>query len=223
MTSTTLVTTDVGSENSTYIETQEDPEGPTFPTYTPPDGNNGNGIDDQDKPTIPSQTIPIIIGSAIVILIIVLVLQKRKTTRSGGFFKPKEQVSSTTVKRKREKFRTHISTLMEVLNEYLDEGKYAEGIIFGYHQLDNNMKRILGIRRETYLTPKEFSQSMDLPEIVKPLNRIIDVFYLTRYRISPMKNEDLKAFIENLQTLKAMSEFDSDIKIIRTEQVGEEK
>ncbi|MHA1198873.1 MAG: hypothetical protein ACTSQF_05925 [Candidatus Heimdallarchaeaceae archaeon] len=222
MASTTLITTDIGSENSTYVETQEDPEGPTFPGYTPPD-TNGNGIADSDTPTIPSQVIPIVIGLAIVILIVVLVLQKRKASSSGEFYKPKERAPSVSIKRKREKFRTHISTLMEVLNEYLEEGKYAEGIIFGYHQLDNNMKRILGIKRETYLTPKEFSQSMDLPKVVKPLNRIIDLFYLTRYRISPMKYEDLKEFIVNLQTLKEMSKFDSDIQIVRTEEVGEEK
>ncbi len=223
MASTTLVTTDTGPVNSTSTPTQdEEPSGPTFPPYTPPD-TSGNSIINPDKTTIPSQVIPVVIVSAIIILVAVLLLQKRKVNRTAGFFKPQEHVPSSSVKKKREKFRTHITTLMEILNEYLEGGKYAEGIIFGYHQLDSNMKRILGVRRETYLTPKEFSQSMDLPDIVQPLSKIINTFYLARYRISPMNFEDLKGFIENLLILKVMSEFDSDIKIIRTERVGDEK
>lgn len=224
LTSTTLITTDIGTYNTT-TDTQETPTGPTFPSSTPPGstGNNGNGITNTNETSVPSQVIPIVIGSAIIILIAILLLQKRKSEKSSEFFYPKERTPSSSVKKTREKFRTQISTLMEILQEYLKNGKYAEGIVFGFHQLDSNMKRILGIKRETYLTPKEFSRSMDLPEIVRPLNEIIDVFYLARYRISPMKYEDLKLFIEQLQTLKTMSEFKSDIKIIRSDYYGEEK
>ncbi len=223
LTSTTLITTDIGTYNTT-TENQETPTGPTFPSSTPPDtGNNGNGITNTNETTVPSQVIPIVIGSAIIVLIVILLLQKRKSDKSSGFFSPEERTPSSSVKKTREKFRTQISTLMEILQEYLKDGKYAEGIVFGFHQLDNNMKRLLGIKRETYLTPKEFSRSMDLPEIVKPLNEIIDLFYLARYRISPMKYKDLKWFIEQLQTLKSMSEFKSDIKIIRTEHFGEKR
>ena len=224
LTSTTLLTTDFGTINTT-ITNEETPTGPSFPDYTPPDtSDNGNGIlNPDDRSAIPSQIIPVIIGSAIVIFIVVLLIQQRNSNRKAGFFRPRERAPTTSIKKKREKFRTHISTLMEILHEYLNKGKYAEGIIFGYHQLDSNMKKILGIMRETYLTPKEFSQSMDLPEIVEPLTKIIDIFYLARYRISEMKQEDLKNFIEHLQTLKAMSEFDSDIKIVRTEYFGDEE
>jgi hypothetical protein len=223
LTSTTLVTTDTGQVNSTSeTPTQDNSDGPTFPSYTPPD-NDGSGIFDQDSINIKSQIIPIAVGVAIIILVVILLVQQRKSVKGGTFYKPKERATSTTVKEKRKKFRTQISTLMEILQNYLHEGKYAEGIVFGFHQLDSNMKRVLGIQREAYLTPREFSQSMDLPEIVQPLGKIIDIFYLARYRISPMKYEDLKDFIELFQTLKNMSDFDSDIKIVRTEQLGDEK
>lgn len=224
LTSTTLITTDVGPTNTTSdsSDTQENPDGPTFPSYTPPD-LDGSGIFDQDDPTIKSQVIPIAVGAVIIITVVILILQQRKSVKGGTFYRPKERTSSTSIKDKRKRFRTQISTLMEILQQYLREGKYTEGIIFGFHQLDNNMKRILGIQRETYLTPKEFSQSMDLPEIVLPLRKIIDIFYLARYRIEAMKYEHLKEFIDLFQTLKNMSEFDSDIKIIRREQVGGEE
>ena len=87
--------------------------------------------------------------------------------------------------------------------------------------LDCDRHEMLIGNRTVYLTPKEFSQSMELPDIVQPLNKLVDTFYLARYRISPMKKEDLMSFIENLQLLKEMSEFDSDIKIIRTDQIGD--
>ena len=224
MASTTLVTTDIGTNNSTDTQSQETPEGPTFPTYSPPDTDtNGNGIINPSKPTIPSQVIPIIIVAAILILVVVLFLQKRKVEKNISSYKPTERSPSTTIKQKREKFRTQISTLTELLNEYLEKGRYAEGIIFGYHQLDSNMKRILGVKRETYLTPKEFSKSMELPDIIKPLNSIIDLFYLARYRIAEMKYEDLKNFIDHLVTLRKLSEYDSDIKIVKTERVDDEE
>lgn len=221
MTSTTLITTDIGTENSTTTDSVETPPGPTFPTYQPPDTNDNNGEINPNRTSIPSQILPIIIGSGILILIAILLFQRRKATSSSGYFKTEEGIESS-VKRKREKFRTQIITLVEILNEYLETGRYAEGIVYGYHQLDSNMKRILGIQRETHLTPKEFAKSLELPEIVTPLNWIIELFYLARYRISPMRYEDLKDFIEHLKILKELSKSGSEIKIIRTEMVDEE-
>ena len=221
---TTLVTTDTFQTTTNTTETSEETEPPTFPTIpsTGTDPDNG-GITEQDGPSIRSQVIPITVGAAIFILVIILVLQQRKSAKSGTFYRPKDSVSKTSVKGKREKFRTQINTLMEILQEYLNDGKFAEGIVFGFHQLDSNMKRILGIKREAYLTPKEFSQSMELPEIIQPLTKLIDIFYLARYRISPMEYNDLEEFMTLLQALKEMSKFESDIKIVRTENMGDEE
>ncbi len=224
MASTTLVTTDTGTESFTDTYSELTPTGPTFPTYNPPDTNNNGGIiDGGNRPMLPAQVIPIIIGTVIGVLIIALLLQRRRAEKSSGYFKQLERSSPSIVRRKREKFRTQISTLVEILTEYLEEGKYTEGVIYGYHQLDKNTKRILGTRRETYLTPKEFASSLELPEIIVPLKWIVETFYVARYRISPMGYEDLKEFIIHLQTLKEMSKSGADIKIIRRDIDGDEE
>ncbi|MCG3219913.1 MAG: hypothetical protein H7641_00905, partial [Candidatus Heimdallarchaeota archaeon] len=115
---------------------------------------------------------------------------------------------------RREKFRTEIKTLVEILKEYLTQKKYSEGIIYGFHQLDKNMKRILGIRRESHLTPKEFSSSLNLPEILPYLDLIIASFYIARYKNEEMTYENLENFIENLQQIKNLSKVKADIEII---------
>ncbi|MCG3225405.1 MAG: hypothetical protein H7645_00685, partial [Candidatus Heimdallarchaeota archaeon] len=103
---------------------------------------------------------------------------------------------------------------VEILKEYLIQEKYSEGIIYGFHQLDKNMKRVLGIRRESHLTPKEFSSSLDLPEILPYLDLIIATFYIARYKNEEMTYENLESFIENLQQIKNLSKIKADIEII---------
>ena len=85
------------------------------------------------------------------------------------------------------------------------------------------MKRVLGIKRETYLTPKEFSMSLNLPEILPHFRSIVDIFYEARYRISQMNYNDLERFILELKTIKDMSGKEVDIQITQTEELGEEE
>ena len=76
------------------------------------------------------------------------------------------------------------------------------------------MKRVLGIRRESHLTPKEFSSSLILPEILPYLDLIIAAFYIARYKNEEMTYENLENFIENLQQIKNLSKVKADIEII---------
>ncbi len=212
-----LTTTNLGTFNST-TGTLPTTTGPTFPTNPPSTPSNG-GITQTGKPSVPSRALPIGIGVGIAILIFLLYFRRRKevTHTSQKTIQKQSMVSS-----RRKKFRTQIVTLVELLEKFLKHGNFAEGIIFGYHQLDKNMKRVLGIKRETYLTPKEFSMSLSLPEILPHFKKIVDIFYEARYRISPMNYDNLESFILELKIIKDMSGKEVDIQITQTEEIGEE-
>ncbi len=187
-----------------------DPYTPTTPTDTPtiPPNNPQGG----SEAIIPAQVIPIAVGIVIIILIAFLFFRRKTEERRPV---PSSLVTGGTLQARREKFRTQIKTLSEVLREYLRDKKYTEGIIFGYHQLDENMKKILGISRETYLTPKEFASSLDLPNILPHLNSMIQTFYVARYKKQQMKRRDLLDFIEELESVKSLSAAQADIEIIQ--------
>lgn len=206
----TLSTTSFSPPIPTTGPPTTDPATPPYPTNTPtvPPNNPQGG----SEALLPAQVIPIVVAIVIVILIAFLFL-RRKTEESRAV--PSSMVTGGTLQSRREKFRTQIKTLTEVLREYLSEGKYTEGIIFGYHQLDENMKKILGIRRETYLTPKEFAKSLDLPNILPYLNSMIQTFYVARYKKQQMKKKDLLDFIGNLEAVKSLSAAQTDIEIIQ--------
>ncbi|MBA7555863.1 hypothetical protein ES705_48555 [subsurface metagenome] len=114
---------------------------------------------------------------------------------------------------RRDKFRTHIKTLIDILGEFLQKGSYTEGIIYGYHKLDQNMRKMIGKKRENFLTPKEFMLSLDLPEIIEHIDVIINLFYSARYQLAEMKHEDLILFIEKLLTMQALSKSRYEIQI----------
>ncbi len=206
----TLSTTSFSPPAPTTDPLTTDPSTPPYPTNTPtvPPNNPQGG----SEGLVPAQVIPITVA-VIIVLIIVFLFLRRKTeeTRSA----PRSIVTGSTLQSRREKFRTQIRTLTEVLREYLREGKYTEGIIFGYHQLDENMKKILGISRETYLTPKEFAKSLDLPNILPYLNSMIQTFYVARYKKQQMKRKDLLDFIRDLEAVKGLSAAQTDIEIIQ--------
>ncbi|NPD89784.1 MAG: hypothetical protein HGN29_13815 [Asgard group archaeon] len=206
---TTLITTNTGTTPPTQPTYPTDPTGPSFPTdtFSQPE----NGIDTSGNPFIPAQIIPAIIAVLVGILLVMLFLRRKKAISDYVSHTP---TSQGVLKSRREKFRTEIKTLVEILKEYLMQEKYNEGIIYGFHQLDKNMKRILGIRRESHLTPKEFSNSLDLPEILPYLDLIIATFYIARYRNEEMIYENLESFIENLQKIKNLSKVKADIEII---------
>ena len=212
-----LITTDLGNTNTTDPQTTTSP-GKTIPTETPSHPANG-GITNINKPTLNSQFLPIILSAAILLLAGFLFLRKRKEDKQSSTRPTARRVSSITDKR--DKFRTQIKSLVELLYEYLEEGRYTEGVIFGYHELDKNMKRILGIKREGYLTPKEFSNSLELPEMIILLDSMVQTFYIARYRISPMEYKDLEDFIKNLQKLKEISRTKSEIQVAQREIIGE--
>jgi hypothetical protein len=211
----TLITTNFGTFNTTTTGTFPTTTGPTYPTDTPSTPSNG-GITQTEKPGVPSRVLPIGIGVAILILVLLLFFRRRKEVSQASSITTQKRATLTS---RRQKFRTQIVTLVELLEKYLRHKKFAEGIIFGYHQLDKNMKRVLGIRRETYLTPKEFSQSLELPEILPHFKNIVDIFYEARYRISPMDRSNLETFIQELKTIKDMSGREVDIQITQTEEL----
>ena len=195
-----------------------DPSAPPPPTNTPsvPAENPQGG----SEALIPAQVIPIAIAIVIIVLIAFLFFRRKAEGSSRAL---RTSVSGGTLRARREKFRTKIITLSEALLEYLRDGRYTDGIIFGFHQLDENMKKILGISRETYLTPKEFANSLELPNILPHLNSMIQLFYLARYKNQPMKQKDLKTFITELSAIKRSSETQSDIEIIHRTPVSDEQ
>ena len=211
-----LSTTNFGNTNTTEYPTTTT-SAPTLPPETPttPPGN----VQIDEEPAIPSQILPITISVGILVLVFLLLFRKRREVRRTS------GVTVSTVSSllaRREKFRTNITTLVDVLYEFLEQKRFSEGIIFGYHHLDKNMKRVLGIKRDAYLTPKEFSQSLDLPEIVTHLSWMIQSFYLARYKIADLGHDDLEGFIERLQKMKKLSVSKADIEIIKTDLMGDD-
>lgn len=217
--STLITTSTLPPETTTSIPTTTSPTGPTFPTDTPSQPNGG-GIDTGREPFIPTQIIPIVISTLFLILIGLLIWRRKKEMQS---IQQQEQYISGAVRSRRERIVTKIRTLVEVLNDFLKQGKFTEGIIYGFHQLDSNMKRILGVRRDTHLTPKEFSNSLELPEIIPHLDWIINIFYLARYKLAKLEYQDLETFIQKLQEIKNLSDSESDIEILEKEQLSDKK
>jgi len=216
--STLITTSTTPPETTSTPPTTTTPTGPTFPTDTPTQPNGGVDID--KEPFIPTQIIPIVIAVLFAILIGLLVWRRRKEMQIA-----QEQImyNRSVVRSRREKLVTKIRTLVEVLNDYLKQGKFTEGIIFGFHQLDGNMRRILGVKRDSHLTPKEFSNSLELPEVIPHLDWIIRIFYLARYKLAKMQYQDLEVFIQKLQKIKDLSDSKSDIEIIQKDQLSDKK
>ena len=216
----TLITTSTIPPETTSTQTPTPTQtGPTFPTDTPSQPN-GDGIDTDREPFIPTQLIPIVISVLFLILIGLLIWRRKKEMQ---IVQQQTQYTSGVARSRREKLVTKIRTLVEVLNDYLKQGKFREGIVYGFHQLDGNMKRILGISRDSHLTPKEFSKSLELPEIVTHLDWIIKIFYLARYKLAEMEYQDLETFIQKLQKIKGLSVSKSDIEILEKKQLSDKK
>ncbi|MHA1304238.1 MAG: hypothetical protein ACTSPI_11110 [Candidatus Heimdallarchaeaceae archaeon] len=161
----------------------------------------------------PQFLIPLLFGILIVGFIIFLLSKKKKFTSIyiGTSIAP--IVSAT--KGRREIFRTQIITLQQVLKQYLEKTDYTQGIIYGYQKMDENMKRLLGMKRDSFLTPKEFADSLELPDILPHLKEIVNLFYLARYKIEKMRKEDLESFISNLEAIQSKSKVGKPIEVVR--------
>ncbi len=217
--STLITISTIPPETTPSLPTTPTTTGPTFPTDTPSQPNGG-GIDTGREPFIPTQIIPIVISVLFMILIGLLLWRRKKETQ---IVQQQTPYTSGAVRSRREKLVTEIRTLIEVLNDFLKQGKFTEGIVYGFHQLDGNMKRILGVSRDSHLTPKEFSNSLELPEISTHLDWIIKVFYLARYKLAKMEYQDLNTFIQKLQKIKSLSDSKSDIEIVEKKQLSDKK
>ena len=159
--STSLET--ITGSNST-IHTGE----PSSPVYTPPATVSqppGNINVPQRKPF--TSFIPIAATVAILLLILILNIKRNREISYSGIRKRK--YSKSQIAETHRKFRTQIRSLVEVLSDYLEKRKYNEGIIFGYHTLDSNMRKLVGVSRDASMTPKEFAQTLKLPEIIPHL------------------------------------------------------
>jgi hypothetical protein len=216
----TLITTSTIPPETTPTEPPTPTQtGPTFPTDTPSQPNDG-GIDTDREPFIPTQIIPIVISVLFLILIGLLIWRRKKEMQTV-----QQQTPYTTgvAQSRREKLVTKIRTLVEILNDYLKQGKFTEGVIYGFHQLDVNMKRILGVSRDSHLTPKEFSNSLELPGIIPHLDWMVKTFYLARYKLAEMEYQDLETFIQKLQKIKSLSVSKSDIEILEKKPLSDKK
>lgn len=171
------------------------------------------------EPLIQPQIIPVIVG--VIFLVLVAVLTLRKRIEDKRMISSSPVVKKTIIDSRRDKFRTHIKTLIDILGEFLQKGNYTEGIIYGYHKLDQNMRKMIGKKRENFLTPKEFMLSLDLPEIIEHIDVIISLFYSARYQLAEMKHEDLILFIEKLLTMQALSKSRYEIQIYEKNKLKE--
>ncbi|MFW9851450.1 MAG: hypothetical protein ACFFDS_00730 [Candidatus Thorarchaeota archaeon] len=217
--STLITTSTIPPETTTTQPPTPTQTGPTFPTDTPSQPNGG-GIDNGREAFIPTQIIPIVISVLFLILIGLLIWRRKKEMQT---VQQQTQYISGVARSRREKLVTKIKTLVEILNDYLKQGKFSEGIIYGFHQLDSNMKRILGVSRDSHLTPKEFSNSLELPEVIPHLDWLVNAFYLARYKLAKMEYQDLESFIQNLQKIKNLSVSGSDIEILEKKQLSDKK
>ncbi len=208
--STSLQSTDQTTSSSTSPSSSTStPTAPTVPSSGPEIPEKP--VEFNKEPLISPQIIPVIIGVILLVLAVALTLRKR--TEDRRMISSSSVVKKTIIDSRRDKFQTHIKTLIDILSEFLQKGSYAEGIIYGYHKLDQNMRKMIGKKRENFLTPKEFILSLDLPEIIEHIDVIISLFYSARYQLAEMKHEDLILFIEKLLTMQALSKSRYEIQI----------
>ncbi len=203
--SSTLET--VYSSTSSNVVTSSD-ETTNFTTPSFPYSNPNQNV--QSSHGLPSFVVPLLIVGSIVMVIILLIKQKKKYT-VGSPNLLSERVSNPEERKKL--FTRQIIYLENALEEFLRRGNYSEGIIYGYQEMDRNMKKLLGINRASYLTPKEFAVSLNLPEVVQQFKEIVDLFYRARYRIDVMARADLQQFIHDLQTIKQKSKVAQPIRV----------
>ncbi|UJG42973.1 MAG: hypothetical protein K9W46_11425 [Candidatus Heimdallarchaeum endolithica] len=205
---TTLETIQTGSETSWTSSLPVSTTTTTFPEIT------GSIPQPSSSPSSFSPaTLIAIVTSIFFIGVIVLLIMKRKNfVTYGSFTRPKRE-HMKTITEKREIFRTQIVTLKDILLEYLDDKKYTEGVIYGFLTLDKNMKKLLGLKRKRSLTPKEFAESLELPEIIQNLKNIVNLFYRARYKLEKLKKDDLLDFINNLDIIKEKSKTAKKIEI----------
>jgi len=204
--STQLTTSYTSTSPSSSTST---PTAPTVPSSGPEIPEKPVEFD--KEPLISPQIIPVIVGLIFLVLVVALTLRKR--TEDRRMISSSPVVKKAIIDSRRDKFRTHIKTLVDILGEFLQKGSYTEGIIYGYHKLDQNMRKMIGKKRENFLTPKEFMLSLDLPEIIDHIDVIIGLFYSARYQLAVMKHDDLILFIEKLLTMQALSKSRYEIQI----------
>jgi len=180
----------------------------------PPSSSTG------EKPNF-LQYLPLLLGFVILALSAILFLTKRNNLKKTlqMYY---AQRGTQKIRERRAKFEVQIRTLTEILEDYLKQERFRDGIIFGYHELDKNMRELLGKKREESLTPKEFAQSLELPEIISHLKNIVKLFYLARYRLDDMSFEQLKMFIDELKQIQRKTKAKIEIKKISREEIKDE-
>lgn len=208
--STTLET--VTGSNST-VHTNE----PSSSLYTPPP----TVFQPPDNIQIPAKKpsalfIPVTIAVIILLVLLILNIKRNKEIKYYGM---KRITTRSQLAETHRRFRTQIRSLVEVLSDYLKKQQYNKGIIFGYHTLDSNMKRLVGMSRDASMTPKEFAQTLKLPEIIPHLEIIINLFYLAQYRKKPMTYDELALFIEQLSKMEQLSISREQIKIVERKEI----
>ncbi|UJG40258.1 MAG: hypothetical protein K9W45_10510 [Candidatus Heimdallarchaeum aukensis] len=206
--STTLETIQTGSETGTgsVPPSPTSTSIPTFPEIT-------DTIPQPSSSSFSPATLIAIVTSVIFIGIIILLIMKRKNFVTYGSFTKPKRIPTKTIIEKREIFRTQIVTLKDILLDYLDNKKYTEGVIYGFLTLDKNMKQLLGLKRKSSLTPKEFAESLELPEIIQNLKNIVNQFYRARYKLDELTKDDLLDFINNLDIIKEKSKTAKEIEV----------
>ncbi len=211
---TTLETNYVGvpdpDQTTPPPDDHDDPYVPPPPpqvTYDP--------VQPQDEKRSSIEFLPLL---ALIIILAALgfLLFRRKS--DGFFYSQSTPPHFLQYEEKHKKLQKEILTLVDLLEEYLALGRYSEGIILGYHTLDKNMKKILGINRAKSLTPKEFATMLNLEEIVPHLEIIVTLFYIARYKGIEVEKQDFMHFINNLKEIKAKSKLKADIRVVRTKE-----
>lgn len=200
----------------------------TPPTETlPPPPPTPTGITSPTLTTgpdslLPENLVPLFMAFMVILLILFLFVRRKKESENYSGLVRKSLIDTET-KTKRAKFRKEIKSLVTVLYEYLEKNIYSEGIIYGFHNLDLNMRKILGRKRESNLTPKEFAESLDLPDIIIHLRKITEIFYRARYKQEDMTEQNLIEFIEEFKKMREKSQSSHEVHIIEYKEYKEEE
>ncbi len=159
------------------------------------------------------------LNKAIVPLLIrELEAESKKGEKSTSIFVKPSKAELERIKRARERakrllvFKDHVDDLI-IRSEHRLETKGPEKtIIKGYHDLDTAFGEFAKLKRFKDITPLEHSHShFESGEIDNDkLEKIVELFYLSRYGQKMMSNKDGLKFIEHLSKL-VIKEFDENL------------
>ncbi|MHA2494098.1 MAG: hypothetical protein ACXAEI_01315 [Candidatus Hodarchaeales archaeon] len=169
------------------------------------DSQDGNGSDQsEDEVKLPFST-NLSIEFLLLVLFLIMVIGVLAVSYHyfvGARSEVPRLSEEEALQRRIERLGIRVEKIIENIDHYLNEGKFTEGIIEGYKELDKALWDFSRLQRRKHDTPLEHSRSRSIELLmVDRLYLLVDQFYNRRYRMASATQTDLLEFKRNLREL----------------------